>query len=92
MRDQRMAIARSRITVRGRISIPAEIRRRLGIGPGAVLEWDQVGEQLVVRRAGQFTSEDIHRALFPQGRPKRRTTTEMKEGVKQHIGDRYARG
>ena len=62
-----MAIAQSRLTTQGQISIPAEIRRRLGIGPGAVLEWDQVGEQIVVRRAGRFTSEDIHRALFPQG-------------------------
>lgn len=58
-----MAIAQSRLTTQEQISIPAEIRRRLGIGPGAVLEWDQVGEQIVVRRAGQFTSEDIHRAL-----------------------------
>ena len=87
-----MALARSRLTAQGQISIPAEIRRRLGIGPGAVLEWDQVGEHIVVRRAGQFTSEDIHRALFPQGRPKRRTMMEMKEGIKQHIRDRYARG
>lgn len=87
-----MAIAQSRLTTQGQISIPAEIRRRLGIGPGAVLEWDQVGEQIVVRRAGQFTSEDIHRALFPQGRPKRRTAVEIKEGIKQHIRDRYARG
>ncbi len=87
-----MAIARSRLTAQGQISIPAEIRRRLGIGPGAVLEWDQVGEQIVVRRAEQFTSEDIHRALFPQGRPKRGTPTEMKEGIKQHSRDRYGRG
>ena len=87
-----MAIAQSRLTAQGQISIPAEIRRRLGIGPGAVIEWDQVGEQVVVRRAGQFTSEDIHRALFPQGRPKRRTIMEMKEGIRQHIRDRYARG
>ena len=87
-----MAIARSRLTAQGQISIPAEIRRRLGIGPGAVIEWDQVGEQVVVRRAGQFTSEDIHRALFPQGRPKRRTIMEMKEGIRQHTRDRYARG
>ena len=87
-----MAIAQSRLTSQGQISIPAEIRRRLGIGPGAVLEWDQVGEQIVVRRAGQFTSEEVHQALFPQGPPKRRTMTEMKEGIKQHLRDRYARG
>ena len=39
-----------------------------------------------------ITSEDIHRALFPQGRPKRRTPKEMKEGIKQYSRDRYGRG
>ena len=39
-----------------------------------------------------ITSEDIHRALFPQGRPKRRTRAEMREGIQQHIRDRHTRG
>ena len=39
-----------------------------------------------------ITSEDIHRALFPHGRPKRRTIPEMKEGIKQHSRDRYTHG
>jgi len=46
--------------------VPAEVRRRLGVGPGSVLEWEQEGEKIVIRRAGRYTSEDLHRALFPR--------------------------
>jgi AbrB family looped-hinge helix DNA binding protein len=55
-----MALAPSRITAQGRVSVPAEVRRRLGVGPGSVLEWDEDGENIVVRRSGKYTSEDIH--------------------------------
>ncbi|MFO0216018.1 MAG: AbrB/MazE/SpoVT family DNA-binding domain-containing protein, partial [Burkholderiales bacterium] len=29
-----MAIAQSKITTQGQISIPAEVRKKLGVGPG----------------------------------------------------------
>jgi antitoxin PrlF len=60
----RMAIAQSKVTAQGQISVPAEVRKKLGVGPGSVLEWDQQDDQVIVRRAGQFSSEDIHKALF----------------------------
>ena len=34
---QVMASARSKVTAHGQISVPAEVRRKLGIGPGSVL-------------------------------------------------------
>lgn len=85
-----MAIAHSKLTAQGQISVPGEIRRRLGIGPGSVLEWDQEGERIVVRRAGRYTSEDLHRELFEES-PVPRTLEELKEGVKQHVKARHAR-
>jgi AbrB family looped-hinge helix DNA binding protein len=84
-----MAFAYSKVTAQGQISIPAEVRRRLGLAPGSVLEWDEAGEQIVVRRAGRFTSEDVHRALFPKT-PKARTLDELKEGLKRHARTRHA--
>ncbi len=93
-----MALAQSRLTAQGQISVPAEIRRRLGIGPGAVLEWDQDGDRIFVRKVGKFTSDDVHLALFPKGPPKRKTPpkgktlAELKEGIKRHIRGRHARG
>jgi AbrB family looped-hinge helix DNA binding protein len=86
-----MPLARSKVTVQGQISVPADVRQRLGIGPGSILEWDQEGDQIVVRRAAQFSSEDIHRAIFLKGTPKSRTVGEMKEGIRQRVRERYAR-
>jgi len=87
-----MAIAHSKVTAQGQISVPAEVRRKLGIGPGSVLEWHEEGEQVVVRRAGgSYTSEDVHRALFPKGPSEVRTVEEMKAGVRRYLKKRHAR-
>jgi antitoxin PrlF len=86
-----MAIAQSKITSQGQISIPAEVRRKLGVGPGSILEWEEDQGRIVVKRAARFTSEDIHRTLFPEGPPARRTIEEMKEGIRQRMRERYAR-
>jgi AbrB family looped-hinge helix DNA binding protein len=88
--DITMTIAYSKLTAQGQISVPAEVRRRLGIGPGSVLEWDEDDDKIVVRRVGRYTSEDVHRTLFPKP-PKPRTLEEMKEGVRRYMKGRYAR-
>ena len=66
-----MTIAHSRLTAQGQISVPAEVRRKLGVGPGSVLEWEEQDGQVVVRRAGRYTSDDVYQALFPQGAAKK---------------------
>jgi antitoxin PrlF len=86
-----MAIARSKVTAQGQISVPADIRQALGIGPGSVLEWEWEGGRIVVRRAGTFTSEDIHRAVFGQGKPAPKSLDDMKEGIRSYVRKRYAR-
>jgi antitoxin PrlF len=86
-----MAIAQSKVTAQGQISVPAEIRRRLGIVPGSVIEWEEEGNKIVVRRAGKYTSEDIRRRLFPDGPPKRVSIKQMKEGIEQYIREKHAR-
>ncbi len=84
-----MALAHSKLTAQGQISIPAKIRQRLGIGPGSVVEWDEEGDRIVVRKAGRYSSEDVHRALFTST-PSPRTVAEMKAGIRQHIKRRRA--
>jgi len=86
-----MAIARSKVTAQNQISVPLDVRRKLGVGPGSVLEWEEEGNKVVVRRAGTFTSEDIHRAIFRGRKPKKRTFEEMHKGIAEYIRDRYAR-
>jgi AbrB family looped-hinge helix DNA binding protein len=86
-----MTLARSKVTAQGQISVPAEIRRKLGIGPGSILEWDEEAGKILVRRSASFTSEDIHQAIFPEGVPKPRTIADMKAGIRQRARERYAR-
>lgn len=86
-----MPLASSRLTSQGQVSIPAEIRKRLGIGPGAIVEWDEEDGQIVVRRAGRHSSMDIHRAMFPEHAPAAKTLAELKEGRKRYARARHAR-
>ena len=85
-----MPLAYSKLTAQGQISVPAEVRRKLGIGPGSLLEWYAEGEKIVVRRAGRYTSEDMHRALFT-ARARRRTLKELKDGIRKYVRGRHAR-
>ena len=87
-----MALASSRLTSQGQVSIPAEIRRRLGIGPGAVVEWDEEDGRIVVRRAGGHSSQDVHRALFPENAPAPKSLAELEEGRRRYARTRHARG
>jgi antitoxin PrlF len=86
-----MAIAQSRLTAQGQISVPAEIRKKLGVGPGSVLEWDEQNDHVVVRRAGRYTSKDIHGVLFPEEGAKA-APVNLKDAVRKYIRKRHARG
>jgi AbrB family looped-hinge helix DNA binding protein len=84
-----MALPHSKLTAQGQISVPSEVRRKLGIGPGSLLEWDQRGADVIVRRVGTYTSEDIRRALFPK-RPRRRSLAELKKALERHARKKHA--
>jgi antitoxin PrlF len=85
-----MAIAQSRVTAQGQISIPAAVRRKLGLGPGSTLEWHEEGDDIVVRRAGRFASVDVHEALFSRP-PRRRSLKELKAGIGAYVKKHRAR-
>lgn len=74
----------------GRVSVPAEILRKLGVGPGSVLEWAEEGGRVVVRRATGYSSEDIHRAVFAHP-PKPRSSAELKEGIADSMRKKHGR-
>ena len=86
-----MTIAYSKVTAQGQISVPVDVRRKLGIGPGSILEWEEEGNRMVVRRAGRFSSEEIHQALFGARKPDPRSVDELKEGMRHYVRKRYAR-
>ena len=68
-----------------------DVRRKLGIGPGSVLEWEEDDGKMIVRRAGRFSSADIRNALFGRRKLEKKSLDELKEGIGQYIRERYAR-
>jgi len=70
--------------------VPATVRHKLGLGAGSTIEWHEEGESIVVRRAGRFTSIQLHGAVFSKP-PRRRTLSALKGGLKAHARARRAR-
>jgi hypothetical protein len=46
---------------------------------------EEKGGNIIVRRAGRFSSADIQRALFGDKTPQSRTIAELKEGIRSYI-------
>jgi AbrB family looped-hinge helix DNA binding protein len=85
-----MTLAQSKITAQGQISVPASVRKKLGVGPGATLEWHEEDGKLVVRRAGQHDWEEVRKALFPEGAPQARTLEQLKQGRRKYVRRKHA--
>jgi AbrB family looped-hinge helix DNA binding protein len=85
-----MSHPQSKITAQGQISVPAEIRRELGLGPGTVLEWEVQGGNAVARKVGKYSFEDMHRVLFPKP-PEPHTLKELKDAIGHHLAEKHAR-
>jgi AbrB family looped-hinge helix DNA binding protein len=87
-----MSTLQSKLTAQGQISVPAEVRRELGVGPGSVLIWEPRNGEFIVRRAGKNSSADVHAALFGDEARTRREATDAKAGIRKYIRRRHARG
>ncbi len=85
-----MPIAQSKLTAQGQISVPAEIRKKLGLRPGSVMEWDESGGEVIVRRAGQYTSAEVHEVLFGASRTQK-AKVDVKDAIRKYIRQRHAR-
>ena len=84
-------IATSRVTQQGQVSVPAEIRRRMGVSAGTLLEWHEEQGLVSVRRAGRYTSQDIHDALFGEHPPSPKTLVQIEQGPRLYVKKRHAR-
>jgi len=85
-----MKVGQSKLTAEGQTSVPPEVRKRLKLATGSVLEWNAEGDQVNVRSAGNSIFEDIHRVLFEK-KPRPRDLTQLKEGIREHMRARHAR-
>ena len=86
-----MIAIQSKLTSQGQVSVPAAVRRRLGLAPGATIEWIEEGGRIMVRRAGSHDSQAVHAALFPEGAPASKSLGELKLGAAKAIRRRHAR-
>jgi AbrB family looped-hinge helix DNA binding protein len=82
-------IATSRLTAQGQVSVPAAVRKRFGLVPGSALDWSDENGKLVVRKAGKFTFDDIHKILFPNGPPKG-PPVDVKKAIAAYIRKKHA--
>jgi len=86
-----MPFAVSKVTAQGQISVPAEVRKKLGVGPGSTLEWTEENGKVVITRGGRFNFNDVRTALFGTKSPKARSLDELKSGLREHIRRKHAR-
>ena len=84
-----METIQSRITSQGQVSIPARIRRKLGLTPGSTVEWCERGPEVILRPATKYSSLDIHRAVFPAP-PEPRTVEERDAGIRTQLRRKHA--
>lgn len=85
-----MTTTESRITAKGQISIPASVRRKLGLAPGSRIEWVERDGEYVVRRASRYSSQDVHDAVF-QPPPTPATVEDMEDAIRRRIREKHAR-
>lgn len=85
-----MPPGQSKVTSQGQISVPADVRKRLDIGPGSTLVWDEDGNRIFLRCASKVTSEDIHEMLFAGQTPMPKSLKQLKQGLLDGTRKRHA--
>ena len=82
----------TRVTSQGQVSVPAAIRRKLGVEPGSTLQWTLRGDEVIVKRRSTYSSLDMHKALFPDGPPKPISDKQIKAAIVEYMRTKHARG
>lgn len=84
-----MSLAQSKITAQGQVSIPVSVMRLFGLAPGEVISWDSLDGRLVIEKSGQYSLDDIQKALkLPKGI--RKTDEEIRSGIKAGMRAKHA--
>ena len=83
-----MLVAKSKVTRQGQISVPAEVRRDLGIQAGSELVWERQENGDYIVRLKRVTLADLHELLGP---PKVRLTDVELSAARAEYADRRAK-
>ena len=77
------------LTSKGQITLPKEIRDRLGLDAGATLDFQVLPDNTITARAVRPDARRIRGLLkSPHARPL--TVEQMDEGVAKHLRDKHA--
>ena len=71
--------------------MPAGVRRKLGIGAGSVIEWQEAEGRVYVKKAARYSSADVHAALFGRA-PVPKSKHDVKQVIRDYMRKRHARG
>ena len=82
--------AKTKLTSQSQVSVPAAVRNFLHLTPGSALVWSQDGDRIVVERAKQHSTAEVHQSLFAGQAPATKTLAELKQGIRQRIQRRHA--
>ena len=68
-----------RMTVKGQVTIPIEMREKLGLLPNSEVEFDLVGDSVRIRKAksGKSRGQRMLEAMRKAPRPRRGMTTDQ---------------
>lgn len=78
------------LTSKGQITLPKEIRDRLRLDAGAMLDFELLPDDTIVARPVKADARRI-RGLLKSPHPQPLSVEEMDEGVERHLRDKHAR-
>lgn len=79
------------LTSKGQITLPKEIRDRLGLDAGAMLDFQVLPDNTITARAVKPDARRI-RGLLKSPHAAPLTVEQMDEGIAQHVRERQATG
>ena len=82
-------VGRTRITSQGQTSVPQEVRRQFGMGPGDEIIWSEENGRLVVRVRGAHTLGDVQKAL---ALPSTKRPIAVKGAIRDRIRRKFGHG
>ena len=77
------------LTSKGQITLPKEIRDRLGLDAGAMLDFQLLPDDTITARAVKPNARSI-RGLLKSPHSKALTLEQMDEGIARHLRDKHA--
>lgn len=86
-------MATTRISTKGQVVLPQEVRKRRGWKPGTTLLVEETKDGILLRLEKPFpptTIEEVAGILQYKGKPK--TLEEMEEAIPKGVRERHARG